>query len=789
MHAHGSEEQQRCDERARKADVHGTPAVVTPRRFSLVAALVLVLVLLATAMTLVNGALRIGVPFPGFLVAENRTVFSIGRPGWSIEALSRAFFSQVIAVDGRPITHPDEIQAAAAAHPLGTAIAYRFRKGADIFAAGVATQTFSAGDFFAVYGTYAIVGLGYALTGFVAVWRRRVASRVSPAVVAFFVLCQCVGAALGTAGDVYGPYRLVPLYFATQCLTFGALVHLAMSYPQPLGIGTRWRRVVIAPPYVLSLAVATGLVGSGDDVSLFVPLLYVAYLLIANGIFLYLAALVSGLAPSETAPERRGLRRALAGVLAVVLVPAMILLVYPILEQSISPLVLVGPLVLFPLLTASALPRDLDESATSGGRSVRLRLSLLFLGAVETSFLIAVAVFWQNVSWAQIVDDVRLTQYQRAAVEQLILDPDELAGESGATLERLASTVDESTLASAAVAAARRGEFDVVRAELRQLARLFDAADQRIEARRALIGGLAIPVLAILLGIAVLQAVTFAVAVRRWMIGPLDRIGEATSVIATGDLAHRLEPESTEEFSRLGSAVNVMAASLQAIQRRVELARVARQRAAGAARDAERRRLARELHDGVLQDLSAVRLRLNAPGAGADDGASRAGDAIARVIASIRSVVDDLRPPALSGTSLADAIAAHARVLAFAQSVKLDLDLSGATLVPDWAVRDLYRIAQEAIGNALRHAGATQVAVRIVPSGGDVLLEIVDDGVGFDPSAVTLGSGVHGMRERAAVLGGDLEIDRSALGGTRIGFLLRLLPSPGVSADAPSADT
>ena len=746
------------------------------------------MVLLVTGVCLVNGALRIGAPFPGFLVAENRTVFSIGRPGWSIEALPRAFFSQVIAVDGRPITRPEEIQAAVEAQPLGAEIEYRFRKGADIFAARLQTQAFSPGDFFAVYGTYAIVGLGFALTGFLAAWRRRRAAQLPAAVVAFFVLCQCVGAALGTAGDVYGPYWLVRVYFAAQCAVFGALVHLAMSYPHTLGAGSRWRRVGIALPYLASLGIATGLVEADDDPTIFVPLLYVAYLLIANGIFLYLAALVGGLAPSDAAPDRRGLRRALVGALAVVLVPAMILLVYPILQRSISPLVLVGPLLLFPLLTASALPSDGASAAAGAGSSVRLRLSLLFLGAVETSFLIAVAVFWQSTSWAQIVDDVRLTQYQRAAVAQLLLDPDELAGESGRTLERLASTVDQSALAAAAVSAARHGDFDTVRRELRALGSLLDATDRRIEARRALIGGLAIPVLAILLGIAVLQAVTFAVAVRRWMIGPLDRIGEATSVIATGDLAHRLEPEETEEFRRLGSAVNVMAASLQAIQRRVEMARVARQRAAGAARDAERRRLARELHDGVLQDLSAARLGLSRQAAAGDDGSTQAADAIARVIASIRGVVDDLRPPALSGASLADAIAGHARVLAFAQGVKLDLELSGATLVPDWAVRDLYRIAQEAIGNALRHAGARQVRVRIVPSGTDVLLEVEDDGTGFDPSAVTLGSGVHGMRERAAVLGGDLEIDRSPLGGARIRFLLRLLPAPVAPADPPTAD-
>src|SRR5690606_19889447 len=118
------------------------------------------------------------------------------------------------------------------------------------------------------------------------------------------------------------------------------------------------------------------------------------------------------------------------------------------------------------------------------------------------------------------------------------------------------------------------------------------------------------------------------------------------------------------------------------------------------------------------------------------------------------------------------------------QGVALDTDLSGAARVPEWAVRDLYRIAQEAIGNALRHSGAKRIEVRVVPSGSDVLLEVEDDGAGFDVATATLGSGVHGMRERAAVLGGDLEIDRGPLGGTRLRFLLRLLPGGGTADDA-----
>jgi two-component system sensor histidine kinase UhpB len=216
-----------------------------------------------------------------------------------------------------------------------------------------------------------------------------------------------------------------------------------------------------------------------------------------------------------------------------------------------------------------------------------------------------------------------------------------------------------------------------------------------------------------------------------------------------------------------------MAGSLQAIQRRVELARAARQRAAGAAREAERRRLARELHDGILQDLSAVRLGLEHEGASAGEPRHPA-HAISAVIAAIRTVVDDLRPPALSSTSFADAIAGHARVLTWARGIELTLDLAAAPTVPEWATRDLYRIAQEATANALRHASPTRLWIRLVPDVAGAVLEVEDDGVGMDLATSPLGSGIQGMRERAAILGSDLEIGPGAFGGTRVRVVVPL---------------
>jgi signal transduction histidine kinase len=191
--------------------------------------------------------------------------------------------------------------------------------------------------------------------------------------------------------------------------------------------------------------------------------------------------------------------------------------------------------------------------------------------------------------------------------------------------------------------------------------------------------------------------------------------------------------------------------------------------AAGAARHAERRRLARELHDSVLQDLTAIKLRLEArtPGATPADTESLVG-ALMRVMEELRRVVDDLRPGDLSTVSLSAAIADHARILTYGKPMTLALDLAEGNLVAEWAKRDVYRVAQEAIANAVRHAAPARIAVRLSRHDGRTVLEVDDDGAGFDSGATHLGGGITGMRERAAALGADLQITSAPGHGTRV---------------------
>jgi PAS domain S-box-containing protein len=191
--------------------------------------------------------------------------------------------------------------------------------------------------------------------------------------------------------------------------------------------------------------------------------------------------------------------------------------------------------------------------------------------------------------------------------------------------------------------------------------------------------------------------------------------------------------------------------------------------AARAATDAERRRLARELHDGVLQDLGAIKLILEVERRrGRGESLGVALDRIAAVIREVRTVVEDLQPGDLSEASLEEAVAAHARWLTQPRGIALALEIESGIGVAATAVRDLYRIAQEALANAVRHGNPRHVTVRLCTRPGETVLEIEDDGSGFDVTVPYRGVGLPGMRERAAALGGDFDIVSAVGRGTTV---------------------
>jgi signal transduction histidine kinase len=197
---------------------------------------------------------------------------------------------------------------------------------------------------------------------------------------------------------------------------------------------------------------------------------------------------------------------------------------------------------------------------------------------------------------------------------------------------------------------------------------------------------------------------------------------------------------------------------------------------------AERNRLALELHDAVSQKLFSLVLTAEAAGTLLDreGDAAAAREQVAKVSESARQALDELRalifelrPPDLARDGLCGALRKHVEVVGALQPARIDLDLDAdADVVADPVrAREILRIAQEALGNALRHARAEHVWVALHGDDGRVVLEVRDDGVGFDPGAAAVRSrrlGLTSMEERAARLGGTLSVSSAPGAGTSV---------------------
>jgi two-component system NarL family sensor kinase len=183
----------------------------------------------------------------------------------------------------------------------------------------------------------------------------------------------------------------------------------------------------------------------------------------------------------------------------------------------------------------------------------------------------------------------------------------------------------------------------------------------------------------------------------------------------------------------------------------------------------ERHRLAQEMHDSVAQLLFAADLRLTVAQEQSDDGERQraidsASDILSDALSELQGLVEVLRPADLS-CGLGNAL----RRLAQRTSGSLEVQLEAAEVEVEPAIADpLYRIAQEAVHNALRHSGGRRVQLRLSRAPTALTLTVQDDGVGFDPADTVGGLGLAGIRDRAADLGGRLAIDRSPDGGTRV---------------------
>ena len=251
----------------------------------------------------------------------------------------------------------------------------------------------------------------------------------------------------------------------------------------------------------------------------------------------------------------------------------------------------------------------------------------------------------------------------------------------------------------------------------------------------------------------------------RFSMAPLGRLMglmRSADVLQPG---RRLDAGGTPEVAEVITAFN---ATLQ----RLEDERRASMRRVLSAQEAERRRIAQELHDQIGQNLTAVVLELKRlQGHVTDEWADTLADAqeLAREsLEELRRISYELRPAALDDLGLASALEALAAAVARRADIEVALEVA-PDLPPLSAEVELtvYRIAQEALTNAVRHSGCTRARVRLSGEGDAVYLRVADDGRGLGVLPRS-GGGVRGMRERALMIGGRLVLGVSDGGGVEV---------------------
>lgn len=353
-------------------------------------------------------------------------------------------------------------------------------------------------------------------------------------------------------------------------------------------------------------------------------------------------------------------------------------------------------------------------------------------------------------------------------------------------------------------------------------------------------GALQVRIVVVMLPLLII-AVAVALFIGRGMARSVERLAESAERITAGDLVTPVPVAGPEEVGQLGQTLDVMRERLRTaleherdlnldLERRVEertkqVARsesALRQRNAElsvlneeirrkevdlaellrriiAAQEDERRRIARDMHDETSQTLAAVLVAIETaevspgtPEAKLQLGAAR--KLSERALRDIHKLIFDLRPSLLDDLGLVAALRWYAETRLEAVGIKVYFEVDGEErrLAPEIET-SIFRIVQEGIANIAKHARAENAAVRLEFGETSVMVEIEDDGRGFDPAAMEGpdrtggGFGLLGMRERASLIGGSVELQSRPDLGTTVRVRVPLAPGRVVPANARSA--
>ena len=280
-------------------------------------------------------------------------------------------------------------------------------------------------------------------------------------------------------------------------------------------------------------------------------------------------------------------------------------------------------------------------------------------------------------------------------------------------------------------------------------------------------------------GIAAVSAGICGYASAQHMQRRLDDLQLGMIQLNKGNLGYRIPQKCSDPFDELFMEFNRMAAKLE--DRVKEMQRIGEQElsyeeAIERAVAEERRRLARDLHDTVSQQLFAMHMHASALPMILERNPEQAGQILEQLIQMsnlsqkhIRGLIAQLRPLELQGRSLQQALELWFPDYCNHNHLQGRLDIRLRQDMPDAIEQQVFLIIQEAVANVVKHASANQVAVNVQETDNQYRVIIEDDGVGFDRETSKKHSyGLSTMQERARKMGGDFEIASSATAGTRV---------------------
>ena len=257
---------------------------------------------------------------------------------------------------------------------------------------------------------------------------------------------------------------------------------------------------------------------------------------------------------------------------------------------------------------------------------------------------------------------------------------------------------------------------------------------------------------------------------------PLRGIEAVASRVWRGDFGARVDasPVADRDMKRIGTTFNLLLDGLVTDRSRVQ----ALATAVIDAGDRERASLARELHDSTAQQLAAIVLQLSAAARDSTDPAlaqrlEMIREQAKETLEEVRLLSHTVHPRVLDDLGLAAALKKLGREVAEASKLEVDVAATDERNIPPAAAAVLYRVAQAAVHNVVKHAHARHLELRLtgMPGENRAVLEVSDDGVGFDVADAEKrrpGMGLFTMRERVALAGGQFDIESSPSEGTRI---------------------